>query len=190
MPDWEKNWETMLEKKRGPDRPVPGAEDLCMGLQKCVVVVVAVAFAVVVVFVPVGDENRRTRRRRKHLSKIKQLHLKGWGKTDNDSDSESTINDLRTEAKDVNLPKRTTRFQILRTRLPKGFECVHAPHTKILKTTRPSGVRTETGPKCPERKRKKVAECEQVNGQTSAQAIFSRDGHCFSVVRQVLLCPR
>ena len=53
--------------------------------------------------------------------------------------SEHVINDIWTRAKGVNLSEEwtgTSRFQILRTRLPEGYEWVDGRPMKIQKTTR------------------------------------------------------
>ena len=54
--------------------------------------------------------------------------------------SESTIDDMWTEAMGINLSEEwtgTTRFQILRTRHLEGYKWVKGRSTKIQETTRP-----------------------------------------------------
>ena len=64
-----------------------------------------------------------------------------------DNVSESTINDLWTEAKSLNLSEvwtGTTRFQILRARLPEGYKRESGKPTKSKKTTtRPDNILPE-----------------------------------------------
>ena len=69
-----------------------------------------------------------------------------------------SINDIRTEAKGVNLSEEWTgilRFQILRTRLPEGYKWVNGRPTKIQETTRPDGKNgLKLGREYPRHKRK------------------------------------
>ena len=62
-------------------------------------------------------------------------------RTDIDGVSESTINDIWTEDKDVSLSGEwigTTRLQILCTRLLEGYKWVEGRPTKIEKSTPPA----------------------------------------------------
>ena len=82
---------------------------------------------------------------------------------------ENSINDIWTEAKGVNLSEEwsgTTRFWILRTRLPEGYKWVDGRPTKIQNTTRPDRIWPEAWTQLPkEQKRTFFAEWAEENSK-------------------------
>ena len=70
--------------------------------------------------------------------------------TNINSAAEHTIDDYWTEGIDASLSEDwigTTRFQILRTKIPEGHKCVNGRPTTIQKTTRPDKICREEWPR-------------------------------------------
>ena len=110
--------------------------------------------------------------RERSCTPVKYVDVVRQTRTHIDHVSEDVINDIGTEAKDVNLSEVwpvTTRFQILRTRLAIGYNRVDGGPPKILKTSRPDSVWPDARAQISKKKRKtslqngqkKVPRCNQ-----------------------------
>ena len=110
--------------------------------------------------------------------------------------SEHTDSDIWTAANGVNISEKwtgTTRFQILRTRLPEGLRRVNGRPTKIQKTTRPDSIWPEAWTRLSQNQRDKrngrmgTRRCQTASSTPQRRNLRGIDRDYFKVIADARL---